>query len=75
MIHTHLRGTQYTQWVKSLGGEINMADQINEDWHHLETDGSETYMSSHHEIRVGSCKASDDESHTMEKHYTAGVLH
>lgn len=75
MIHTHLRGTNYTQWVKSLGGEISFADQINEDWHHIEDDGSEKYLSSHHEIRVGSCRASDDESHTAEKHYTAGVMH
>jgi hypothetical protein len=48
MIHTHLKGSDYTQWVASVTGSvasISMSDQIIEEWHFLGEDGVEQPLS------------------------------
>jgi len=70
MIHTHLVGTEYTQWVAGVSGELSMADQIMEQWHVMDSATKEEgYLSQHHEIKIGTCSADAEGQFTEQKTY------
>lgn len=76
MIHTHLHGTDYTQWVAGVSTGLSMADQIMEQWHMIDgATGEEGYLSQHHEIRIGDCQADEEEQFTASKQYTGLIRH
>jgi hypothetical protein len=74
MIKTHLHGTSFTQWITGVGFKENMNFSITEDWYVVDASGHETFNNSHNELRVGSCQASADGSHTEMKRFIPGVI-
>lgn len=76
MIHTHLHGTDYTQWVAGVSSGLSMAAQIMEQWHVIDAESKEEgYLSQHHEIKIGTCTADPEEQFTASKEYNPLVRH
>jgi len=73
MAHTHLRGTDYTQWVTGVNGDLSTSHELMEAWHQF-NEGGEQFMSDHFEIKIGTCTMNEDETRTVSTEYFPEIL-